>query len=87
MYSVGSMRWGDAAAARARARDDIVRNVHRPLALTVGPATLPPTGESVENGLPPEAMPRLTEIELGARNFNEFTTLARAAVPAVGARL
>lgn len=50
--------------------------------LTVDPATLLPTGEVVENGLPPSAMARLTEIELGETDFNKFTALARAAVPA-----
>lgn len=50
--------------------------------LTVDPATLLPTGEIVENGLPPTAMVRLTEIELGEPDYNKFTTLARAAVPA-----
>ncbi|MGH9211879.1 MAG: response regulator transcription factor [Acidimicrobiales bacterium] len=50
--------------------------------LTVDPATLLPTGEIVENGLPPTARGRLTEIELGEPDFNKFTTLARAAVPA-----
>lgn len=50
--------------------------------LTVDPATLLPTGEFVENGLPPSAMGRLTEIELGEPDFNKFTALARAAIPA-----
>lgn len=50
--------------------------------LTVDPATLLPTGEIVENGLPPTAMPRLTEIELGEPDVNKFTALARAPVPA-----
>jgi DNA-binding NarL/FixJ family response regulator len=50
--------------------------------LTVDPATLLPTGEVVENGLPPAALSRLTEIELGEPDFNKFTALARAAVPA-----
>ena len=50
--------------------------------LTVDPATLLPTSEIVENGLPPTAMVRLTEIEMGEPDFNKFTTLARAAVPA-----
>ena len=90
---------------RSRARDDIVRTVHRRLDLpglaravarslhravpfdgaclvTLDPATLLPTGEFVANGLPPTAMPRLTEIELGEPDFNKFTTLAHAAVPA-----
>lgn len=96
---------GVAAATRARVRDDIVRIVHRGLALpdlartvsgslsravpfdgtcllTVDPATLLPIGEIVENGLPPTAMPRLTEIELGEPDVNKFTALARAPVPA-----
>ncbi|MPY92305.1 MAG: hypothetical protein GEV08_04330 [Acidimicrobiia bacterium] len=50
--------------------------------LTVDPATLLPTGEIVENGLPPTTLGRLTEIELGEPDVNKFTTLARAAVPA-----
>ncbi len=50
--------------------------------LTVDPATLLPTGEVVENGLPPTARVRLTEIELGEPDFNKFTALARADVPA-----
>jgi len=48
--------------------------------LTVDPATLLPTREFVENGLPPTAMPRLTEIELGEPDVNKFTALARAGV-------
>ena len=50
--------------------------------LTVDPGTLLPTGEVVENGLPPTARARLTEIELGEPDFNKFTALARADVPA-----
>ena len=50
--------------------------------LTVDPATMLPTGEVVENGLPPSARVRMTEIELGEPDFNKFTDLARAAVPA-----
>ena len=50
--------------------------------LTVDPATLLPTGEVVENGLPPSARMRLTEIELGEADFNKFTALARDAIPA-----
>ena len=41
--------------------------------LTLDPATLLPTGEVVENGLPQWAMPRLTEIELAEQDFNKFT--------------
>jgi DNA-binding CsgD family transcriptional regulator len=96
---------GDAAAIRARVRDDVIRIVHRGLGLedltrsvgrslgravpfdgicllTVDPATLLPTGEVVENGLPPAAMVRLTEIELTEPDVNKFTTLARSAIPA-----
>jgi DNA-binding CsgD family transcriptional regulator len=50
--------------------------------LTVDPATLLPTGEVVENGLPMTARVRLSEIELGEPDFNKFATLARAEVPA-----
>jgi DNA-binding CsgD family transcriptional regulator len=50
--------------------------------LTVDPATLLPTGEIVENGLPPPARIRLAEIELGEADVNKFTELAGAAVPA-----
>ena len=49
--------------------------------LTVDPATLLPTGEIVENGLPPPARVRLTEIELGEPDFNKFTALARRRRP------
>ena len=50
--------------------------------LTVDPATLLPTGEIVQNGLPPSARIRLTEIELGEADVNKFTALASAPVPA-----
>jgi DNA-binding CsgD family transcriptional regulator len=50
--------------------------------LTLDPATLLPTGEFVENGLPVETTPRLTEIELGEADYNKFTALARAERPA-----
>ena len=49
--------------------------------LTVDPATLLPTGEVVEDGLPAAAMIRLTEIELREPDFNKFTALARAHQP------
>jgi DNA-binding CsgD family transcriptional regulator len=49
--------------------------------LTVDPATLLPTGEIVEDGLPAAAMIRLTEIELREPDFNKFTALARADQP------
>src|SRR6266511_1389606 len=50
--------------------------------LTIDPATFLPTGEVVENGLPPAATIRLTEIELGEPDVNKFRTLAHASVPA-----
>ena len=50
--------------------------------LTIDPATLLPTGEVAENGLPAAARPRLTEIELREPDFNKFTALARARRPA-----
>ena len=49
--------------------------------LTLDPATMLPTGEVVENGLPPEAMARMTEIEVGEQDFNKFPALARAPQP------
>jgi DNA-binding CsgD family transcriptional regulator len=50
--------------------------------LTLDPATLLPTGEVVENGLPADTMPRLNEIELREPDVNKFTALARARQPA-----
>ena len=50
--------------------------------LTVDPATLLPTREIVQNGLPPSARIRLTEIELGETDVNKFAALASAPVPA-----
>ncbi len=50
--------------------------------LTIDPATLLPTGEVVENGLPAAAMIRLTEIELREPDFNKFAALARGRRPA-----
>ena len=50
--------------------------------LTMDPATLLPTGEVVENGLPPAATERLTEIELSEPDYNKFVDLARAQRPA-----
>jgi len=49
--------------------------------LTIDPATLLPTGEIVEDGLPAAAVIRLTEIELREPDFNKFTALARADQP------
>lgn len=50
--------------------------------LTVDPATLLPTAEISEHGLPLEVRDRLTEIELREPDFNKFTALARAGPPA-----
>lgn len=50
--------------------------------LTFDPATMLPTGEVVVDGLPPEAMPRMAEIEVGAADFNKFPALSRAEIPA-----
>ncbi|HEY7102220.1 MAG TPA: LuxR C-terminal-related transcriptional regulator [Mycobacteriales bacterium] len=50
--------------------------------LTVDPATLLPTAEIVQDGLPPAARERLTEIELGEPDVNKFAALAGAPVPA-----
>src|SRR3954452_17206227 len=53
--------------------------------LTFDPATLLPTGEVVDNGLPPAATARMAEIEIGATDFNKFAALAQA--PSHTARL
>ena len=52
--------------------------------LTMDPATLLPTGDVVENALPPSAAVRLTEIELREPDVNKFTDLARGRLPAAG---
>jgi DNA-binding NarL/FixJ family response regulator len=49
--------------------------------LTVDPATLLPTGEVIENGLPASATARLTEIEIREPDYNKFVALARGASP------
>ena len=46
--------------------------------LTMDPATLLPTGEVVENGLPRAVTPRMTEIEIRGQDFNSFRVLARS---------
>lgn len=92
------------AAARERARGEIVRLVHGGLGVlqlaqaltgalraavpfdgmcvvTLDPVTGVPTGEVVENGLPVEMLPRLTEIELGGRDVNTFAELAHRPRP------
>ena len=52
--------------------------------LTMDPATLLPTGDVVENALPPSAAVRLTEIEIREPDVNKFTDLARGGLPAAG---
>ncbi len=50
--------------------------------LTIDPATLLPTGEIVDNGLPPPAMARMAEIEIGEPDFNKLADLGRSGGPA-----
>jgi DNA-binding CsgD family transcriptional regulator len=50
--------------------------------LTIDPATLLPTSEVVEHGLPEAALGRMAEIEVGEVDFNKFAELARAGLPA-----
>jgi DNA-binding CsgD family transcriptional regulator len=70
-FSLGAAR----ILARAVAFDGVC-------VLTMDPATLLPTGEVVENGLPRETNRRMTEIELGGEDFNAFAALARSERPA-----
>ncbi len=46
--------------------------------LTMDPGSLLPTGEVVENGLPPEAYARMAEIEQGGEDVNAFRALAHS---------
>jgi DNA-binding CsgD family transcriptional regulator len=46
--------------------------------VTMDPATLLPTGEVVENGLPPAASAHMAEIEVGGEDINAFVGLARS---------
>jgi len=79
-------------AQRGLGVEDFARSVSRALAravpfdgtclLTIDPATLLPTGEVVENGLPPDVMGRLMEIELSEPDVNKFVALARGSRPA-----
>lgn len=50
--------------------------------LTIDPATMLPTSEVADDGLPLDVLARLTEIELREPDFNKFTDLARAPRPA-----
>ena len=44
--------------------------------LTMDPATLVPTGQVVDNGLPPAAITQMAEIELRGEDFNSIRSLA-----------
>ena len=46
--------------------------------LTFDPATLLPTGEVVENGLPPAATAQMARIEVAEEDYNQFRALRRA---------
>ena len=50
--------------------------------MTTDPATLLPTAEYVENGLPADALLRLVEIEVREPDYNKWAHLARAERPA-----
>jgi hypothetical protein len=50
--------------------------------LTMDPATLVPTGEVVENGLPTTEFARMAEIEQRGEDFNAFRALALGGRPA-----
>ncbi len=50
--------------------------------VTLDPATLLPTGEIVENGLPAEATMRLNDIEMREPDVNKFSALAEGTRPA-----
>jgi len=52
--------------------------------LTIDPATLLPTSEISEHGLPLDVRDRLTEIELREPDFNKFIALARGTRHAAG---
>ncbi len=46
--------------------------------VTMDPATMLPTGEVMENGLPESATPRMTEIEIEGKDLNTFVALRRS---------
>jgi DNA-binding CsgD family transcriptional regulator len=52
--------------------------------VTMDPATMLPTGEITENGLPGSASARMIEIELGGEDFNSFRALRRSGDIAAG---
>jgi DNA-binding CsgD family transcriptional regulator len=49
--------------------------------VTMDPATMLPTGEVVENGLPPAATTRMAAIEITGEDFNSFAGLRRSERP------
>lgn len=55
--------------------------------LTMDPVSALPTGEVVENGLPPAAVTRLAEIESSGEDINTFAALADSTRPAAGLAL
>lgn len=50
--------------------------------MTVDPATLLPTAEYVENGMPAPALLRMVDIELREPDFNKWVTLSHSRAPA-----
>ena len=74
---IAACAWTSSPRAATRILSRVVRFEGTCL-LTVDPATLLPTGEVVEDGLPPAAMVRFTEIELKEPDFNKFVALAHA---------
>src|SRR3954468_2107155 len=50
--------------------------------LTMDPATLVPTGEVVEHGLPETAYAQMAEMEMRGEDFNVFRSLAMSRLPA-----
>ncbi len=71
----GDLRDYSAAAARTLARAVPFDGF---CVLAMDPATLIPTTEVVENGLPEAARPRMAEIELGGEDVNSFRALAHS---------
>jgi hypothetical protein len=49
--------------------------------VTMDPATMLPTGEVVDNGLPPAATRRMAAIEISGQDFNSFAALERSNEP------
>jgi DNA-binding CsgD family transcriptional regulator len=75
LHRDGTVREFSLAAGRALARAVPFDGL---CVLTLDPATLLPTGEVVEHGLPAEATARMAEIEIRGHDVNGFSALARA---------